>query len=208
MTGRPEANQRLILATAAVTGSMVALFLLPSSLFIPMTFVATGVMVVASYLTGSLVWKDARLRAIVAGLASAGLLYFIFYLGNAAVSSANLAGAGPASERSIYALIASPSNPLSLQIAVLAFDAVGYESFFRGTLQKRLAPRAGVLAAPAVALMDATIHLATFNILWVGTTFVADLVWGLTYHYGKGLPASTTSHFVWDLAIFIVRPIL
>jgi membrane protease YdiL (CAAX protease family) len=112
-----------------------------------------------------------------------------------------------AAEGSIYSLIASPVNPIYLQAGVLLFDAAGYESFFRGVLQDRLQTRMGVVAAPVVALFDAGLHLATLNLVWVGATFVADLVWGLTYYYGKGKQSSFVSHFVWDLAIFIIRPV-
>lgn len=204
--GRPP-GRWLAASTSVVVISMLALFLAPSSLFVLATFAATSVMALAAYLNGGVRGRIGA-GALAAGVASAALLYLVFYLGNAGVSALNLPGANSSSERSIYALIASPSNPVPVQLAVLAFDAVGYETFFRGTLQDRLAPRVGVLAAPLVALFDAAIHLATFNLLWVGTTFVADLVWGLTYHYGRGLPASLTSHFLWDVAIFIVRPIV
>ena len=101
-----------------------------------------------------------------------------------------------------------PANPITVQLVVLLFDAVGYESFFRSVLQRGLQAKMGVVAAPAIALLDAGLRFATFNPLWVATTFVADLLWGLTYYYGKGLPASLTSHFVWDIAIFVIRPIM
>ncbi len=104
-------------------------------------------------------------------------------------------------------MIASPSNPLSVQVSVLFFDSAGYELYFRGVLQQRLAPRLGLLAVPAVASLDALLHIATMNPLWVGATFVTDTAWGLTYRYGRGTQASFTSHFVWDLAIFVLRPI-
>jgi len=74
-------------------------------------------------------------------------------------------------------------------------------------LQKRLSARFGLLSAPAIALLDAAIHVATLNPLWVGATFVTDLVWGVTFHYGRGAQSSFTSHFLWDVAIFILRPI-
>jgi len=90
---------------------------------------------------------------------------------------------------------------------VLVFDAVGYEAYFRGALQGRLAGRLGVGSAFAVALFDAALHLATMNPLWVGTTFVADSVWGITWYYGGGVRSSMASHFLWDLAIFVIRPI-
>jgi len=144
---------------------------------------------------------------IVAGLVSALLLYGVFYGGAWAVSEFHPFGITSASESSIYSLISSPSNPLYLQLGVLFFDSAGYETYFRGVLQKRLQPRMGVAAAPAVALFDALLHTATLNPLWVGATFVTDLLWGLTYYYGRGIQSSFTSHLVWDVAIFIVRPI-
>ena len=58
-----------------------------------------------------------------------------------------------------------------------------------------------------MALFDSFLHLATLNPLWVATTFVADLAWGLNYYYRRDLYSNIGSHFLWDLAIFVVRPI-
>lgn len=186
---------------------MVGLFLLPRSYFIAGTFAVTGEMVMASYLLGGLRYRAWAPREVAVGVASAVILYAVFYAGNAGIHYFNLPGVGSAQQTSIYSLIASPSNPLALQLGVLLFDAAGYESYFRGTLQESLRARLGVGAAPAVALLDAGLHLATLNLLWVATTFVADLAWGITYHFGKGAPSSFTSHLVWDVAIFLIRPI-
>ncbi len=148
-----------------------------------------------------------RAFSLVVGAGSAFLLYLVFQGGAWLVATVHPFGITSASEASIYSLIASPSNPLYLQVAVLLFDSVGYELYFRGVLQRRLAPRLGGMAAPAVAAVDALLHIATMNPLWVGATFVTDTVWGLTYRYGRGTQASLTSHFAWDLAIFILRPV-
>jgi len=150
--------------------------------------------------------KRPRLSSVLLGMASAALLYGIFYGGAWIVSTYHPFGITSASETSIYSLISSPANPAYLQVAVLVFDSAGYESFFRGVLQRRLRPRLGIMGAPAVATLDAVLHVATLNPLWVGATFVTDLLWGITYHY-KGTHASFTSHLVWDIAIFILRPI-
>ncbi len=186
---------------------MVVLFVVPSRLFVAATFGSTGVMVMAALLTGGASWPKPGTRALVAGVLSAVVLYLIFYCGNLAIVRFGFPGASGPTGASIYALISAPSNPLALQVSVLAFDAVGYESYFRGTLQSRLQPRLGASSAPLVALVDAGLHLVTGNLLWVATTFVADSVWGLTCYYGKDLSASVTSHFLWDVAIFIIRPI-
>ena len=201
-------ERKLAGATAAVSLALVTLFLFPASFFVPLTFVATIVMMGAAlWVRGVPKLTPPAARSLAIGVVSALGLYAIFYGGNAAVAIAGIPGLGASSEKSIYALISNQSNPLSLQALLLLFDAVGYEAFFRGTLMGNLTPRWGVASAPLVALADAGLHLATFNPLWVATTFVADLVWGLTYHYGRGTQASLTSHFLWDLAVFVIRPI-
>ena len=186
---------------------MLLLFTLPKSYFVAATFFSTSCMIGVSYGLGALRPRRPALRSAVLGLVSAAILYAIFYAGAWVVSAFHPFGITSASETSIYSLISSPSNPVYLQVGVLLFDSAGFEAFFRGVLQKRLSGRFGVLAAPAVALLDAVIHLATLNLLWVGATFVTDVVWGITYHYGKGAQSSFASHLVWDIAIFIVRPI-
>jgi membrane protease YdiL (CAAX protease family) len=186
---------------------MVVLFLVPPALFVAATFGATAVMLAAAAFVGGVPRPRPTRRALMVGLGSAVLLYAVFYVGNVAVKAVGFPGTSSGTGASIYSLIASPSNPLPLQVCVLAFDAAGFESFFRGALQTRLQARLGAGAAAATALVDAGLHLVTLNPLWVATTFVADLVWGLTYIAGRDLTASATSHFLWDVAIFILRPI-
>ena len=185
---------------------MLFLFTVPSTYFVEATFISTSCMIGAAYFQRALIGGKPSLRSVALGLVSAALLYGVFYGGAWLVSTYHPFGISSASETSIYSLIASPSNPLYLQGAVLLFDSAGYESFFRGVLQRRLSPRLGFMAAPVVASLDAALHIATLNPLWVGATFVTDLFWGATYHYG-GTQSSFTSHFVWDIAIFILRPV-
>jgi membrane protease YdiL (CAAX protease family) len=196
-------------AVATIVGAAtVFLFLIPRGYFVVGTFLVTSVMVVSTYVTGGYQGlKAPRAKGIAIGLVSALALYGVFLFGNEAIRIFPLSGFGAGDQASIYSLIASPSTPLPVQVGVLIFDSVGYESFFRSVLQERLQPRLGAGAAPAVALFDAGLHLATLNPLWVATTFVADLGWGLTYRYGGRLPSSLTSHLAWDIAIFLVRPI-
>ena len=186
---------------------MVVLFVVPSGLFVVTTFGATGVMIIAALFADGSSRPKPTFRSIAIGLASALLLYLVFYCGNLTIVRFGFPGVSGPTGEPIYSLISAPSNPLILQVGVLAFDAIGYESFFRGTLQKRLQPSLGASSAGLVALVDAGLHLVTGNLLWVATTFVADSVWGLTYFYSKDLSANLASHFLWDIAIFIIRPI-
>jgi membrane protease YdiL (CAAX protease family) len=203
-----KVDRRLVLGLAAVVAAMVVLFEVPRGYFVAATFVATSCMIVAALGLGSR-WRNVRPkpRALVLGLASAGALYLVFYAGGAFVDSFHPFGITSSSENAVYSLIAAPSNPLFLQVLVLLFDSAGFESFFRGSLQTKLQGRFGVAAAPLVAALDAAIHVTTFNPIWIGGTFLTDVVWGITFYYGKSLQGSFVSHFVWDLAIFIVRPV-
>lgn len=202
------AGLNLAAAFAFVLASMAALFLLPSAYFITATFGSMACMIAATWFTTRYRGLfHPRAGTIVLGIFSAAAIYFIFYLGNLGIETFHPLGLSSSAEDSIYSLIASPSNPIYLQVSVLAFDAVGYESFFRGVLQARLEPRLGAASPFAVALIDASIHLLTLNPLWVVTTFIADSCWGLVYRYSKDLTCNTLSHFVWDVIIFIVFPI-
>ncbi|MGA2666455.1 MAG: type II CAAX endopeptidase family protein [Nitrososphaerales archaeon] len=199
---------RLAVGTAVVVASMVVLFTVPSRYFVAATYGSMTCMIGATYLVTRYrgLFRPSG-RSLAFGLATAVALYALFYLGNAGVTALRPFGMNPGSETSIYSLIASPSNPLYLQVGVLAFDAVGYESFFRGVLLTRLSRRTGVGSVFIVALLDAALHIVTMNPLWVATTFVADSVWGVTYYRTRDLTSSVTSHFVWDIVIFLLLPI-
>ncbi len=198
---------RVAAGIVLVLASMVILFRVPPRYFVAATFVSTSCMLIAAYEAGVRVQRGKVLMAVAIGAASAFILYLIFLAGNAGIAAFHPFGLSQSSSASIYSRIASKSNPLYLQAAVLVFDSAGYEAFFRGSLQARLSGRLGPGAAPLVAAADAAIHLISMNPLWVATTFVADLAWGLTYHYSRDLKASFASHLIWDLAVFVFLPI-
>ncbi len=199
---------RLAAGLAAVLASMVTLFVAPQADFVPLTFLATSCMIAAALAVGgySKLFRPSA-RSLALGLASAVVLYALFYAGSLGVSAFHPFGISPSAETSIYSLIVSPSNPRYLQVAVLLFDALGYESFFRGVLQKEATRRLGAAAPFAVAAGDALVHVLSFNLLWVVTTFIADSVWGVVYLRTKDLTSSFASHFLWDVVIFILFPI-
>jgi membrane protease YdiL (CAAX protease family) len=198
----------------AVVISMVLLFISPSSrYFVYGVFVATPVMMVVAYwLTSYRRLFDPSVKSIAIGLISAAMLYLLFLGGNYAVQKlGNLIGLHAISEESsIYGSIGS--HPLYLQLGILVFDALGFESYFRGTLQNFIVKRitnkkyrsGGVFLA---AVCDSAIHILSLNPLWVVTTFIADSVWGLTFYKTKDLTSSVSSHLIWDIVIFIIAPI-
>ncbi len=163
---------------------------------------------VAIWLTALRNLFNPRVWTLAIGVLSAFLLYGVFYGGNVLIEKLKPFGIQQTSESTIYSLISS--HPIELQIVILALDAVGFELYFRGTLQKRLAlslKNKAILGVFLAAFIDSAIHLISLNLLWVITTFVADSVWGLTYFYTKDLSSSIASHFIWDVAIFVIAPI-
>jgi len=210
--GRPARGApTLLLGFLAVAASMALMFTVPARDFLAAAYVSTACMAAVAYLlcgrSGYPRLFRPRAWTLAFGLFTAALLYAVFYAGNLGVTSIHPFGISASNEGSIYSLISSPGNPIYVQVGILAFDSVGYESLFRGVLQARLRPRLGLASVFAVALVDASLHVFTLNPLWMVTTFIADSVWGLTYFYSKDLSSSVTSHFVWDVVIFLVLPI-
>ena len=208
MEGKDNRASRIQLSfSLAVVATMLIMFTVPSDEFVDAAFFSTTVMILAAWRLGAFRGFHPTAKSIGLGIVSALVLYGIFYAGNAGVQALHPFGITSSNEGSIYSLIASPSNPGYLQVGLLAFDAVGYESFFRGFIQKRASARSPFGAPFAVAALDALIHVPTLNPLWVVTTFIADSVWGLNLLYGKDLGSNVLSHFLWDVLIFLVIPI-
>jgi hypothetical protein len=206
--GASLTGRRFAAGLVLVLASMVVLMLVPPDLFVAATFLATTCMILAALSLGG---YRAMLRpspkSTIVGLVIAALLYLVFIGGNAGIAAMHPFGIGASNENSIYSLIASPGNSLVLQLLVLLFDALGYESYFRGVLQTRLGEKVGGAAPVATAAIDAGVHVLSMNPLWVASTFIVDTLWGLGYRYTKDLTGNVVSHFVWDILIFVLFPI-
>ncbi len=199
---------RMLPGLVIVVASMVLLLTASKADFIDLTFLSTSCMIAASVSLGGYTRLfRPKARTLVIGLISAVLLYLLFVAGAAGIDALHPLGIGASSEDSIYSLIASPSNPIGLQVLVLVFDAVGYESFFRGVLQRAGDGRLGVASPFAIAAADAAIHLVSLNLLWAVTTFIVDSVWGAVFYFTGDMSSNVASHFVWDIAVFILFPI-
>jgi len=187
--------------------TMIEMFLIPRSYFVLGSLVATTCMICVAFLVHPNLTSLFRPtpKTIAIGVVTAVLLYLIFVAGNAVVKSVSPLGVSASNENSIYSLFAS--TPFLLRVVVFILDAFGFESYFRGVLQPILAARIGVGSVFAVALIDAAIHISSFNPLFVITTFIADSVWGLNFYFAKDLSSNIANHLLWDVLIFIVIPI-
>jgi uncharacterized protein len=192
---------------AIVVLTMVEMFTIPRPFFILGSVVSTSAMICVAYLLSNQTEKKFRgsFRGIALGIALSFALYGIFLAGNYAVVNLKLFGVSGTNEQTIYGLFSG--TPPALLIGVLALDAIGFESYFRGNLQNILSKKIGPGAIFLVAIIDAAIHISTLNPLFPATVIVADSVWGLNYYITKDLYSNMACHFLWDILIFVLLPI-
>lgn len=143
-------------------------------------------------------------RAVALGLASAALLYFIFWAGRA-ISLAVFDFAG----RQIGGIYHKGAGMPTEVIAALLFFVTGpsEEFYWRGYLQRGLMDRFGRWSGWAAATtIYAGVHIWSFNFMLVGAAAVAGAFWGALYARTGNLPAVIISHAIWSTVIFTVAP--
>ena len=143
-------------------------------------------------------------RAVIIGLASAVLLYFIFWSGRT-VSIALFDFAG----RQIGGIYHKGEGTPLWVIALLLFCVTGpsEEIFWRGYLQRSLMRRFGRWPGWALATaLYAGVHISSMNFMLVGAAAVAGAFWGVMYAHLDRLAPVILSHAVWSTVIFTVFP--
>jgi hypothetical protein len=143
-------------------------------------------------------------KAIVLGLVSAAVLYFIFWTGKA-VSALILPFAGG----QIGGIYDKGAGTPMWAIALLLFFVTGpsEELYWRGYLQKNLMRRFGQWQGWLLATaIYAAVHIWSFNFMLIGAAAVAGAFWGAMYWRLKNLAPVIISHSVWSAVIFAVFP--
>lgn len=145
-----------------------------------------------------------RGRDVVLGLASAGVLYGLFQVGDRLVR--RLLPQGGSEIEAIYGLRSlRPRMELATRLALLIGPAE--ELFWRGVVQARLARRFGRL--PGAILGTAAYggaHLVSGNTTLVGAATVVGAFWGALAAAGMPTSALIVSHAIWDVVIFLIAP--
>lgn len=149
-------------------------------------------------LRAGLAWK------IGLGLASAALLYGLFWIGNQAARCLFDFAAGGID--AVYGLKAGASVwRVGLLIGLLIGPAE--EVFWRGFLQRRLATRHGRWLGLVLATSLYTgMHIGSGNLMLIAAAGVCGLFWGLMWLRFESLGLNIVSHIVWDLAVFLIFP--
>jgi membrane protease YdiL (CAAX protease family) len=155
-----------------------------------------------------LVLTDLRSRPwkkITSGIASALVLYLIFY-----AAGSVLRAALPFASSGIAGVYAFRRGASTLRIALLMALVIGpgEELFWRCYLQRhwqsRIGARTGWLAAAA---LYGLVHLSSGNILLVLAALACGLFWGALYLRYRSPLLNMVSHTLWDILIFLAFPL-
>jgi membrane protease YdiL (CAAX protease family) len=168
--------------------------------------IGLSVLAVFSY---SLFWQKPRINlrfsSVLLGLFSAGVLYFVFYLGHH-LAPCILPGA-KTQVGGIYFLGEGTSKVL-IFLLLFFITGPGEEIFWRGFLQDHLMKKWGDFQGFVVGtLIYAGVHVFSLNLMLILAALVAGAFWGLLYLWKRDPLVQITSHSVWSAVIFAVAPI-
>jgi membrane protease YdiL (CAAX protease family) len=145
------------------------------------------------------------LKSVLIGLASAVILYFIFWAGKE-ISSFIF----PFAEQQIGGVYAKGEGSRMGIVFLLLFFVTGpsEELYWRGYIQDGLMKRFGGLEGFCITIaLYAGVHLWSFNFMLIGAAAVAGAFWGFMYWRLRNLVPVIISHSVWSAFIFAVIPL-
>jgi len=144
-------------------------------------------------------------RNVCIGLASAVLLYLIFWAGKT-VSAAML----PFAADQVGAIYGKGQGTSTWIIVLLLFFVTGpcEEIFWRGYLQRQLMRRFGGLSGWLLATgVYAGVHVWSGNFMLICAAGVAGAFWGAMYWRLSDISPVIISHSIWSTFIFAVLPV-
>jgi membrane protease YdiL (CAAX protease family) len=144
------------------------------------------------------------LKSLLIGLASAALLYLIFWIGKSLATVLF-----PFAPHQIGAIYGKGEGTSMWIIILLLFFVTGpsEEIYWRGYLQRNLMIRFGGWKGWLLAtVLYAGVHLWSFNFMLIGAAGVAGAFWGAMYWRLGKLGPVMISHSLWSSVIFAVFP--
>lgn len=145
-------------------------------------------------------------RKVLIGLASAAVLYGVFWIGDQVSRAWFGAWAGHGID-SVYDL-KHGAGPTRVLLLIALFIGPAEEIFWRGLLQRNLATRYG--RWPGLVLATALyggVHLASGNPMLVLAAVLCGVFWGWMYLRFGSVAMNVVSHTAWDLAVFVIWPL-
>jgi len=170
--------------------------------------IAAGVLITLSFVFRK-DWKyqfSFNIKDITIGIGSATILWAVFFVGNE-VSEMLFDFARPQVD-DVYAMKEGQS-PLILAFALFFWIGPAEEIFWRGYVQRTLSGRVGEMKAFILTtLIYAAVHIWAFNFMLFMAALVCGTFWGFIYMKNRNLLTVLISHALWDVAVFILFPIL
>jgi len=145
-------------------------------------------------------------RDILIGVFSAVVLYAVFYVGN--IVSGYLF---PFKDTQVLAVYSNKSQGnLTLIGSLLLFlIGPGEEIYWRGFIQTTLSNRFGNNKGYVLSvLLYSMVHITTGNFMLIIAALVCGAYWGWIYKKEQNLVPVIISHALWDLAIFVLFPLM
>jgi membrane protease YdiL (CAAX protease family) len=144
------------------------------------------------------------ISSIAIGVASAGVLYFIFYAGKVFLSVFTDTGAGLVV--SVYDMGEGYS---SLGIGMILLLIVGpcEELFWRGFIQRKLDDSYGWCGIAMTILAYAAVHIAAGNPVLILAAVVCGTFWTLLLVVFDDIIINIVSHAVWAAVVFAFLPL-
>jgi uncharacterized protein len=149
---------------------------------------------------------DLCLKNILIGVASAILLYGIFWIGNQMLAMILSTRA-----EHLGAIYANKGSLSPMIVGALLFFPIGFgeELFWRGYVQRQFTMKYGKLVGLALATsIYVLVHLATGNPVLLLAALFCGLFWGGLYLWTGSLTTVIVSHMIWDPLIFVVWPVV
>ncbi|MBN2178336.1 MAG: CPBP family intramembrane metalloprotease [Deltaproteobacteria bacterium] len=145
------------------------------------------------------------LKSVLIGLASAVILYGIFWAGKEIASLLF-----PFAQQQIGGVYAKGEGSRMGIVFLLLFFVTGpgEELYWRGYIQDSLMERFGGGGGFLITVaLYAAVHIWSFNFMLIGAAAVAGAFWGAMYWRLGNLVPVIISHSVWSAFIFAVLPL-
>ncbi len=84
----------------------------------------------------------------------------------------------------------------------------GEEIFWRGYVQRNVERRFGFLGIVLSVVAYTAAHLASGNLMLIAAAAVCGLFWSLMFWRFKSIWLNIISHVVWDVAVFVIWPLI
>jgi len=150
--------------------------------------------------------KHRTLLKVGFGVLSALFLYIVFYTGN--IVSRQIFSFAKSGIENVYAF-KSGVSPFRIAVLMVLLIGPGEELFWRGFLQRRLQMEQGRWRGFIIATSIYTlVHLASGNAMLIFAAGLCGLFWGFFYVQKGSILLNIVSHTVWDVAIFLVFPVI